>query len=216
MNFLNSTNVFEGVVQLNFNPTAANHAVSKSYLESSAIMAIHADSQVHAETLIVNGEKQLKIKSLAITDVQVDTTSASLAAWISSNYTVGSEVQEGDMIILTNTSSNRTESWIHNGGALVTAADFTEIQGSDIEGSEVRSFFSGGSGITYNAATGAISVTTADVRGLFSGDGVVAYDAANGAFSLVADTDNVSEGTQLYFTDLRAQSAISISVLTHV
>jgi hypothetical protein len=211
MNFLSSTNVFEGVVQLNLNPTASNHAVSKSYLESSAIMAIHADSQVHAETIIVNGEKQLKIKSLAITDVQVDTTSASLSAWISSNYTVGSEVQEGDMIILTNTSSNRTESWIHNGGVAVGAADFTEIQGSDIQGSEVRSFFSGGSGITYNASTGAISVTTADVRGLFSGDGVVAYDAANGAFSLVADTDNVSEGTNLYFTSARAQSAISIS-----
>tara|TARA_R110002110_G_scaffold332075_4_gene543131 strand:- start:11837 stop:13198 length:1362 start_codon:yes stop_codon:yes gene_type:complete len=211
MNFLNSTNVFEGVVQLNLDPSASNHAVSKSWLEASAIMGIHADSQVHAETIMVGGEKQLKIKSLAITDVQVDTTAASLTAWIASNYTVGSEVQEGDMIILTNTASNRTESWIHNGGSAVAAADFTEIQGSDIEGSEVRSFFSGGSGITYNAATGAISVTTADVRGLFSGDGVVAYDAANGAFSLVADTDNVSEGSNLYFTNSRAQGAISIS-----
>lgn len=209
MNFLNSTNIFEGVVQLNQNPTAANHAVTKSWLEASAIVGIHADSQVHAETIVVGGQKQLKIKSLAITDVTVDSASASITAWVAANYT-GSEQQEGDMIILAASSSNRAESWIHNGGTLGTIADFTEIQGSDIQGSEVRSFFSGGSGITYNAATGVISVTTADVRGLFSGDGVVAYDAANGAFSLVADTNDISEGTNLYFTDGRAQSAITV------
>ena len=187
MQFLNATNTFEGVVELNATPTAASHAVNKSWVEGAAIMGIHADSQVHAETVVVNGEKQLKIKSLAITDVQVDSASASLAAWVTANYANGNEVQEGDMIILTGTASARPETYIHNGGNAGTSADFTEITGSDVEASEIRGFLSGGYGISYNSSTGEIAVTNADIRGLFSGDGVVAYDSSNGAFSFAGD-----------------------------
>ena len=212
MQFLNATNTFEGVVELNATPTAASHAVNKSWVEGAAIMGIHADSQVHAETVVVNGEKQLKIKSLAITDVQVDSASASLAAWVTANYANGNEVQEGDMIILTGTASARPETYIHNGGNAGTSADFTEITGSDVEASEIRGFLSGGYGISYNSSTGEIAVTNADIRGLFSGDGVVAYDSSNGAFSFAGDSDDVSEGsTNLYYTDTRSRNALSVS-----
>ena len=146
MNFYNPNVIFEGIVQLENDPSADNHAARKSWIEQNAIMAIHTDSSLLAETQVVNGQKQLKLKSLAVTDVQVDSSAASLSAWVTANYT-GTEVQEGDMIILTATSSNRTETYIHNGGSAGTTADFTEIQGSDVSGSEVRSYFSGGTGI---------------------------------------------------------------------
>ena len=212
MNFFNPNVIFEGTVQLDNDPSASNHAVRKSWVESNAIMAIHSDSSVHAETVLVGGQKQLKIKSLAITDVQVDSTETSLANWITNNYANGNEVQEGDMIILTNTSSSRTETYIHNGGTAGTADDFTEIQGSDVSGSEVRSYFSGGTGIDYNSSTGAISANSGDIRGLFSAGSGLSYDNANGVYTFNADTDGVSEGsTNLYFTTARAEAAISVS-----
>jgi len=212
MNFFNPNVIFEGSVQLENDPSADNHAVRKSWLEANAIMGIHSDSSVLAETLIVNGEKQLKIKSLAVTDVSVDAVETSLADWVTNNYSAGNELQEGDMLILTNTSSDRTETFIHNGGSAGTTADFTEIQGSDVSGSEVRSYFSGGTGIIYNSSTGAIQADSTDIKGFFSAGSGLAYDASNGVFSFNADTDGVGEGaSNLYFTDARAQGAISIS-----
>ncbi len=210
MNFFNPNVIFEGNVQLDNDPSASNHAVRKSYLEANAIMAIHTDSSLLAETTLVNGVKQLKLKSLAVTDVTVDSIETSLANWITNNYSNGNELQEGDMLILTNTSSARTETYIHNGGSAGTAADFTEIQGSDVSGSEVRSYFSGGTGIDYNSSTGAISANSGDIRGFFSAGSGLGYDNANGVFSLTADTDGVSEGaTNLYYTDARARAAVS-------
>jgi len=211
MNFYNPNVIFEGIVQLENDPTADNHAARKSWIEQNAIMAIHTDSSLLAETQVVNGQKQLKLKSLAVTDVQVDSLAASLSAWVTANYT-GTEVQEGDMIILTATSSNRTETYIHNGGSAGTVADFTEIQGSDVSGSEVRSYFSGGTGIDYNSTTGEFSANNGEIRGFFGAGTGLAYDSANGVFSFNANTDGVSEGaTNLYFTDARAQAAISVT-----
>ncbi len=212
MNFFNPNVIFEGSVQLENDPTQSNHAARKSWVEANAIMAIHTDSSLLAETTIVNGEKQLKLKSLAVTDVTVDSTETSLANWITNNYTNGTELQEGDMLILTNTSSARTETYIHNGGIAGTAADFTEIQGSDVSGSEVRSYFSGGDGINYNSSTGAFTANQGQIRGFFSAGTGLGYDSSNGVFSLSVDSDGISEGsTNLYFTDARAQGAISVS-----
>ena len=153
MQFLAPTNVFEGVVQLNQNPTADNHAVTRSYLEANAVVGIASDSANYAELVTVNGEKQLKLKPLTITDVAVDTTQTSIANWVSANYTNGDEKQEGDIIILT-AVSGRAQSWIHNGGTAGTDADFTEIEGQDVSDAEVRAALSASSGIDYNSATG--------------------------------------------------------------
>ncbi len=124
MQFLAPTNVFEGVVQLNQDPTADNHAVTRSYLEANAVVGIATDSANYAELVTVNGEKQLKLKPLTITDVAVDTSATSIANWVSSNYTNGDEKQEGDIIILT-AVSGRAQTWIHNGGELT--ADQAEV-----------------------------------------------------------------------------------------
>lgn len=212
MNFFNPNVIFEGIVQLENAPSQSNHAVRKDWVESNAIMAIHTDSSLLAETVVVNGSKQLKLKSLAVTDVSVDSTATSLANWISSNYSNGDEVQEGDMIILTNTSSARTETYIHNGGTAGTSADFTEIEGSDVSATEVRSLLSASSGINYNSSTGAFTANQGQIRGFFSAGTGLSYDDANGVYSLNVDSDGINEGSSnLYFTDARAQAAISVS-----
>ncbi len=211
MDFLAPTNVFEGVVQLNQQPTADNHAVTRSYLEANAVVGIATDSANYAELVTVDGEKQLKLKPLTITDVAVDTTAASLSAWVSSNYTNGNEKQEGDIIILT-AVSGRAQTFIHNGGTAGTTADFAEIEGQDVSDAEVRAALSASSGIDYNASTGEFTADQGEIRGFFSAGTGLAYDSSNGAFSLDVDSDGISEGSSnLYFTDARARGAISVS-----
>jgi hypothetical protein len=209
MKFLNPEVVFDGVIQIDGSITADNHAVTKSYLNANSVVGIHADSANYAEVVTVSGEKQLKLKPLTIVDVSVDTSAASQAAWLSANYSNGNEYQEGDVVILTGTGSTRPESYIHNGGSAGTSADWTKIEGADVQASEVRGFLSGSSGIDYNSSTGAITADQAEIRAFFAAGTGLSYSA--GTFSLNASTDNVSEGSNLYYTDARARSAISVS-----
>ena len=211
MDFLAPTNIFEGTVQLNQDPTADNHAVTRSYLEANAVVGIATDSANYAELVTVNGEKQLKLKPLTITDVAVDTTATSIANWVSSNYTNGDEKQEGDIIILTGVSG-RAQTWIHNGGAAGTDADFTEIEGQSVSDAEVRAALSASAGIDYNASTGEFTADQGEIRGFFSAGSGLSYDSSNGAFSLNVDSDGIAEGTSnLYFSDSRSRGAISVT-----
>jgi len=211
MQFLAPTNVFEGVVQLDQAPTADNHAVTRAYLKANSVVGISADSANYAELVTVNGEKQLKIKPLTITDVSVDTSAADLSAWITANYQTGQEKQEGDIIVLT-AVSGRAQTWIHNGGANGDENDFTEIEGANVTDAEIRASLSASAGIDFNAATGEFTADQGEIRGFFSAGSGLSYDAANGAFQLNTDTDGISEGvTNLYFTDARAQGAISVT-----
>jgi hypothetical protein len=211
MQFLAPTNIFEGVVQLNQAPTADNHAVTKSYLEANSVVGIAADSANYAELVTVNGEKQLKLKPLTITDVSVDTTATSLSAWVTANYTNGDEKQEGDIIVLT-AVSGRAQTFIHNGGTAGDATDFAEIEGADVTDAEIRSSLSASAGIDFNSSTGEFTADQGEIRGFFSAGSGLSYDASNGVYSLNVDTDGISEGTSnLYFTDARAQGAISVS-----
>lgn len=211
MQFLAPTNVFEGVVQLNQAPTADNHAVTRAYLKANSVVGIAADSANYAELVTVNGEKQLKIKPLTITDVSVDTVAADLSAWITANYQTGQEKQEGDIIVLT-AVSGRAQTWIHNGGANGDENDFTEIEGANVTDAEIRASLSASAGIDFNASTGEFTADQGEIRGFFSAGTGLSYDPANGAFQLNTNTDGISEGgTNLYFTDARAQSAISVT-----
>lgn len=211
MQFLAPTNVFEGVVQLNQAPSAANHAVTKSYLEANSVVGIATDSANYAELVTEAGELKLKLKPLTITDVSVDITAASLSAWVTANYSNGDEKQEGDIIVLT-AVSGRAQTFIHNGGTAGTDADFAEIEGADVTDAEVRGALSASAGIDYNSATGAFSADQGEIRGFFAAGSGLAYDGANGTFSLNVDTDGISEGaSNLYFTDARARGAMSVS-----
>jgi len=209
MKFFNPEVVFDGIIQIDGSITADNHAVTKSYLESNSVVGIHDDSANYAEVVTVNGKKQLKLKPLTIVDVSVDSTATSQSAWLTANYANGNEFQEGDVVILTNTGSARPESYIHNGGTAGTSADWTKIEGADVQASEVRGFLSGSNGIDYNSSTGAITADQAEIRGFFSAGSGLSYSA--GSFSLNASTDDISEGSNLFYTDARARGAISVS-----
>lgn len=108
---------------------------------------------------------EISINSLAIADVRVDTVSATINAWVTSNYT-GTEVNEGDTIILTNATGGR-QAWIHNGGTAGTVADFTLLN-DELTASEVRAYLSAVNPLAYNSTTGAFSLgglTTFGING---------------------------------------------------
>ena len=211
MQFLAPTNVFEGVVQLNQSPTADNHAVTRSYLEANSVVGIAADSANYAELVTEGGDLKLKLKPLTITDVSVDTSAASLSAWVTANYSNGNEKQEGDIIVLT-AVSGRAQTFIHNGGTAGTTADFAEIEGADVTDAEVRGALSASAGIDYNASTGEFTADQAEIRGFFAAGTGLSYDNSNGTYSLNVDSDGITEGSSnLYFTDARARAAISAS-----
>jgi len=69
--------------------------------------------------------------------------------------------------------------------------------------------------LAYNSSTGVISFTErtdAEVRGLFSAGGSLSYNSSTGVMSFTMpaqNTSNITEGTNLYFTNARARSAIS-------
>ena len=211
MEFFSPQNVFKGQVSIEGAISADNHAVTKQYLEANAVVGIATDSANYAELVTVNGEKQLKLKPLTITDVSVDTSAASLSAWISANYTSGDEKQEGDIIILTNVSG-RAQTFIHTGGSAGNANDWAEIEGADVTDAEIRGALSASSGINYNSATGAFTADQAEIRGFFAAGTGLSYDSSNGTYALSVDTDGISEGSSnLYFTQARSRSSISVS-----
>ena len=69
--------------------------------------------------------------------------------------------------------------------------------------------------LAYNSSTGVFSFTErtdAEVRGLVSATGSLSYNSTTGVMSFTMpaqNTSNVTEGTNLYFTNARARSAIS-------
>lgn len=211
MEFFSPQNVFKGQVSIEGAITADNHAITKTYLEANAVVGIATDSANYAELVTVNGEKQLKLKPLTITDVSVDTTQTSLANWISANYTSGDEKQEGDIIVLTGVSG-RAETYIHNGGTAGNANDWAEIEGADVTDAEVRGALSASSGINFNSATGAFTADQAEIRGFFAAGTGLSYDSSNGTYQLSVDSDGIAEGSaNLYFTQARSRGSISVS-----
>lgn len=211
MEFFSPQNTFKGQVSIEGAISADNHAVTKQYLEANAVVGIATDSANYAELVTVNGQKQLKLKPLTITDVAVDTSATSLSAWITANYTNGDEKQEGDIIVLT-AVSGRAQTYIHNGGTAGDATDWAEIEGADVTDAEIRGALSASNGVQYNATTGAFSANAGEIRGFFAAGSGLSYDDANGTYSLDVDTDGISEGTSnLYHTDARSRSSISVT-----
>lgn len=86
-------------------------------------------------------------------------------------------------------------------------------EGSNLYYTDARSRLSispdsaAGNLLTYVNGTGKLAVSTASVRGVFSAG--TAMDVSGGVIAFVGSTSNVSEGTNLYYTDARSRLAIS-------
>ena len=95
---------------------------------------------------------------------------------------------------------------------------FTDERAQDAVGGSV------GTGLSYNDSTGAISVNTTTIQARVSGVSDTEIGYLDGVTSAIqtqldakfatanASTTNISEGTNLYFTDERAQDAVGNSV----
>ena len=105
-------------------------------------------------------QNEISISSLAITDVTVDSTHGTLSAYLTANPSHGLEA--GDVLVLANASNSLDRSFIHNGGSDVDDENnFTKLQ-TDITPANVRGYFSGGDGLTYDSATGDFDVNVDD------------------------------------------------------
>ena len=74
-----------------------------------------------------------------------------------------------------------------DGGTYTTSSESGNVITIDGNISAIKGAFSGGSGITFDNSSGAISITNADVRGLFSASGLLSYNNSTGAFTTTAD-----------------------------
>lgn len=99
---------------------------------------------------------QLSIKQLAIGKVIVDETSTSLSEWITSSSYDGSQMQEGDILVLTSAAAG-DKSYIHKAGSAGDATDFVKMF-DEVTAAEVRGYFTDGEATTYNSADGSFDV----------------------------------------------------------
>ena len=123
---------------------------------------------------------ELSVSSLLISDVHVDGTQTSLANFISNESSTAASLKKGDILVLTNATGG-AETYIVSGTDGSAANNYTQIE-SGLTSAEIVAKLTGGTGINI---------------------------ASNGTISFNGDTDDVSEGSNLYYTDARARGAVS-------
>ena len=152
--------------------TATGHAVEHDQLTTALAtkqdtMSIDAGSQNFLD--LTAGV--LSVKDLLISDVHVEPTQATIADFVTNEYSVGTEFQEGDTIILSTASP--VETYMHNGGSAGTTADFTKINANNVSDASIRALMSGGDGIAYNSTTGEIVADVDDTSIEIDGGGKI-------------------------------------------
>ena len=126
-----------------------------------------------------------------------------------------SNITEGTNLYFTNA---RADARI----AAASTSDLSEGSNLYFTNARARSAISATGSLSYNSTTGIFSFTErtdAEVRGLVSAGGNLSYNSTTGVFSYTTpttiaslsnhDTADLAEGTNLYFTNARARSAIS-------
>ena len=150
-------------------PNLASNTTAYTSLTMNTLLAAKQDNlSVHPDSVafveIVDGTK-INIKRLTTNEVAVDNTSTDLATALAAatyngngSWTINAKpIQEGDTLVLTNTTSAQERSWVHNGGSAGDATDFTRLQ-TNYDATAIRAMFSAGDFISYDAASGIISV----------------------------------------------------------
>ena len=120
-------------------------------------------------------------------------------------FTYGNGIEHDGSGLLTITQSDlNTDNFTEGSTNLFTTA------------SRTRGHISASGDLGYNASTGVFSVTTfktADARGSVSAGGDLSYDAGTGVFSYTTpNTGGVAEGSNLYYTNARADARIALQV----
>lgn len=118
----------------------------RTFLTDEDLISVHPDSAPYMELV----GKQLRLKALAINTIKVDSTSTDLATFIAAEYTAGTELQEGDMVILPTAG----QAYVHNGGNAGDSNDFALIETPGVSTTAIRAMFSASNGINYNPTTG--------------------------------------------------------------
>lgn len=202
--FLAPEVTFEGIVKQKGTVSDDQHLITRGYLKSNVINAIHSDSANFASVVAEEGVNKLKIDPLTITSVTVNSSQADLSAFISNVYT-GSNFQEGDVVFLTTPSP--TEAYIHNGGTAGNANDF-DLLNHGLSDAQIRSKLSASAGINYDPSSGAFTADQAEIKAFFSAGTGLAY--SDGQFSLNATSDQITEGSNnLFFTNARVDARLS-------
>ena len=154
--------------------TFTGSTISDNVTIKAALQSL--ETEVEKTSLTIASESQsvlsitgneLKMESLAITDVTVDTQKTSLAAWITANAT--HTLAMGDVLILT-AGESQEQTWICSTNSPsqspASAGDFTRLQ-TDIAAQDVRAFLAGTADeIDYNSTTGVFSFNANAVENL--------------------------------------------------
>ena len=198
--------VFKGQVQSDTAPSANTDLVRKQDVSGlSYISSIAASSSSYLS--VTNGE--LSVSNLLVTGVIVNSTDSTLSAYIS-NSAAGDNLGKGDIVILTAPADNLM--YIVKAGTGSQASDYEEIQ-SSLTAAEIVALLTGGTGITV-ASNGTISIdfTEFDTDSITEGSTNLFYSSS------LFDTDfggkstsDLSEGSNLYFTNARSRLAVSAS-----
>lgn len=131
-------------------------------LDGVETVSIAAGSSAFISASKTGNNVELSVSNLLVTSVTVDAAETSLANWVATNYTVGNELQEGDVLVLSNASVTDGETtWIHNGGTAVSAADFSPVS-DPVSQATIRAALVGGSALTYTSASGTFDVNVDD------------------------------------------------------
>ncbi len=123
----------------------------RQYVDASQL-TIAADS---VDLLNINGDNELSLRKLAVSNVYMDATSSDLDGFIAST---SETVEEGDFVVLSTTA----QVYIHNGGSSGTAADYTLINVPNLDAVAVRAMFSSGQATIYNPANGSVDIQVDD------------------------------------------------------
>lgn len=99
---------------------------------------------------------ELSIKNLALGQVTVDNTYTTLALWISGTGYDGSQMQEGDVLIL-QAATDGQKTYIHKSGSAGDATDFVAMF-DELTAAEVRGYFTDGEGTSYDSSDGSFDV----------------------------------------------------------
>lgn len=131
-------------------------------------------------------------------------------------------VQEGDIAVRTDIKKN----YVRNGVATGTFAErWIELQSSGDFGAEFDQNFAGKNTDDLDEGTTNLYYTNTRARAAVSAAGDLVYNAATGVFSVTTyksadfdadlatkSTTNLAEGTNLYFTDARAQESAETKI----